>query len=187
MPAQIDKVFAEISTYTRMMGDLHGDFLQIVRRDIQRFEELTGDISGQMRWQAWSVISLGFLGASLAVAGTFYPKDALASAPPSNNLRLNANDGIRDSISNALTTIRDKLHDNKFMGTTCKAASKLFGNNFSEATQTWYRSETTRLESKKELVQTCFREGQGEKSAVSQEMKKAQESALSILQSRSRN
>lgn len=186
MPAQIDKIFSAISDYSRMMGELHIDHLILVRRGIELFEETSGNISSQMQWQCWGVVSLSALSATLAVAGSLIPKGPDSAALPLNNPRLGANDGIGDGISNALKFIDEKLKDSEFLRSSCKTASKFFGD-LSEPAQIWSKSQTTQLESKKELIQTYFREGQGEKSGLNQEMKKAQESALSILQSKSRN
>ncbi|MBS0604341.1 MAG: hypothetical protein JSS60_04795 [Verrucomicrobia bacterium] len=182
--AALDRIFSAIADYSKAMGSLHIDFLDIVRRDIDRFKEMTDKLYGQMQWQAWSVVALSSVGASLAIAGSLFPKGASAANPLSNT-RLGANDGISDPVSKALTAIGDKLRDSEFMRSTCKTAAKTF-NGISPAANVWWQSQTTDSESKRELYRLCFQEGQQEKGTFSQETRRAQESALSILQSKSK-
>jgi hypothetical protein len=180
----LDTIFATISDFSKTMGILHNDFLGLVRRDIGRFIELTDDLYGQMQWQAWSVVGISAVGASLAVVGSLIPKGADPAAAL-NNPRLGANDGIGDTVSNTLKWIGEQLKNNDFLKTTCKSAAKFF-NGIAPAADTWFRSQTTKLEANRELMRVCFQEGQQEKNSFSQETRKAQDTALNILQSKSK-
>src|SRR5581483_9744766 len=181
MPAPIDRIFEAVTDYSKTMGNLHGDYLKIVKRDIDRFLEKTGDLQSQMYWQAGTVFAVGALGASLAVAGSLIPKGADPASSTLNNPRLEAN-GARD----ILKSIGEKFKDSQFLRQTCKTSAKLF-NQVGESTATAYhRAKTTKLEADRELIQMCYREGQQEKSVFDQEVRRAQDSALSILQSKAK-
>src|SRR3990172_2222345 len=98
----IEKVFSTITEFTKTMGSLHGDFLSIVRRDIDRFKEMTESLNSQMQWQGWATIALSSVSASLAVAGALIPK---AGAAPALDPRLSVADGISDPLSSILKTL----------------------------------------------------------------------------------
>jgi hypothetical protein len=184
--ATLDKIFAEISSFSKTMGSLHSDFLTLVRTDIERFIEKTKSLQNQYHWQGWSVIALSAAGASLAIAGSLIPKGAnAASAATSADPRLGANDGITDAASKAMKWIAGCLKDNEFLRSTCKTASKFF-NGVTPAANIWYQGKITECESKRELLRLCFQEEQQEKTGFSQEAKRAQEAALSILQSKAK-
>jgi predicted secreted protein len=185
MPA-IDTIFATIADFSKTMGTLHGDFLGLVRRDIDRFLEITEKTCNQMQWQGWFFIGLSGLSASLAVTGALIPKGAGAGSNTLSDQRLNANDSIGDTVSNALKKIGEKLGDNKFLRSTCKTAAQFFGG-ITTPVNTLFDSQKTQFEAKRELMRVCFQEGQNEKNIFSQETRKAQESALNILQSKSKS
>jgi hypothetical protein len=140
-----------------------------------------------MGWQAWSVVGISGLSASLAVAGALIPKGADPASSALSDQRLSANDSIGDTVSNALKKIGEKLGDNKFLRSTCKTASTFFGPNFTSAVNTGFESQKTQFDAKRELMRVCFQEGQNEKNIFSQEMRKAQELSLSILQAKGKS
>lgn len=183
--ASLDRIFSAIADFTKTMGTLHIDFLNIVRRDIERFTEMTNNLQSQQNWQAWTVIGLSSVGASLAIVGALIPKGSDAASNALNNPRLSANDGIRDAASKALKWIESCLKDNNFLKTTCKSASQFF-NGITPAANIWYQGKTTGIESKRELVRLCFQEEQQEKSRFTQDSERAQQAALSILQAKSK-
>lgn len=183
--AALDKIFATIADFSKSMGSIHGDFLQIVRRDIDRFKEMTQSLYTQMQWQGWSVVALSSLSASLAVVGSLIPKGADPASTTLNNPRLGANDGISDPISNTLKWIGEQLKNNDFLRTNCKTAAKFF-NGVTQPTNIFFESQKTKLEANREIIRLCFQEGQQEKSVFSNEGRRAQEQALSILQSKAK-
>jgi hypothetical protein len=182
MPA-IDAVFSTITDFSKTMGGLHGDFLGLVRRDIERFLEKTNNIYDQMQWQAWTTVGLTTLSASMAIAGTLIPKGTSPSTPLDQ--RLGANNGIGDTVSNTLKWISEKLGDNDFLRTTCKTTSKFF-SSVGPAADALYGGARTKLEASKQLLQTCYQEGQQQKGLFGSETRKAQDAMLSIIQSKSR-
>lgn len=187
MPVAMDRIFEAITDYSKTMGSLHGDFMSIVKRDIERFMEMTNDLQSQMQWQAGTVFALTSISASLAVVGSLMPKGAGAAASTTlNDPRLGANDGIGDAISNALKFIGDKLKDSEFLRTSCKTTGKFF-DGLSKPVELLFQSRSTQLDAKRELMKMSFQEGQQEKSAFDQEIRRAQDSALSILQSKAKS
>ncbi len=179
----IEEIFSAISSYSKSMGRLQNDLLDIFARDIQRFEEMTGNLYNQMQWQAWSVVALTSLSGSLSIAGACIPK--AADAVPSANPRLNANDGITDAISDFVKVIGDKLSDNEFLKSTCQTVSQTL-NGFQQANGIWAQSKSTDMESKRELIRLCYGDARDGKGNFSREMTKAQDLALSIVQSKSK-
>jgi hypothetical protein len=145
----LHQIFAVIGNYSKTMGSLHGDSLRIVKRDIERFKETTGDIHDQMLWQGLSVVLLSTTGAGLSVAAS-------------------------------LTTEQDKLMKSNF-----ETGAK-FCHDIMPAPEAWFRSQITGLEANKELTRICFQEGKENKSTFINEVRRANEAALSILQSKTR-
>lgn len=187
MSGALDRIFAEVADFTKVMGSLHNDFLVLVRRDIDRFLEMTKDLNHQMHWQGWATLGLTSLSASLAVAGALIPKTGPAgSNAPTFNSRLGANDGISDGFSTMLKSIGQKLSDNDFLRTTCKTSSKFF-NGVSPAADIWFRSTTTDIESKRQLIDRVnLQDGQAKKSMFDQQAQLAQTAVQRILESRSK-
>lgn len=183
----MDRIFEAITDYSKTMGGLHGDFMKIVKRDIERFMEKTDNLQNQMYWQAGTVFAVGALGASLAVVGSLIPKGADPASSTLDGSRLGANNGAGDAISDALKSIGEKLKDNEFLRQTCKTGAKLFNGVGENVVSTYHRSKTTKLEADRELIQICMREGQQEKSVFDQEIRRAQDSALQILQSKAKS
>ncbi len=174
----IEKIFSTITEFTKTMGNLHGDFLAVVRRDIDRFKEMTESLNSQMQWQGWTTIALNSVSASLAVAGALIPK---AGAAPALDPRLGVADGISDPLSSILKT----LSNNDFLRTTSKTASKFFGG-VAPAADIWHRSKTTKIEADRELTRMGFQEAQGEKSRFDQAATRAQEAVQSVLNQKAR-
>jgi len=183
--AILDGVFSAIGDFSRAMSDLHGSFLGLVRKDIERYREMTGNLQGQYNWQAWTVIGLSGIGASLAVVGTMIPKGGDAASTALNDPRLGANAGITDAVSNAMKAIEGYLKDDKFLRQTCKSASQFF-HGITPAAGVWYQGKTTALEADRQLIQMCFQDENQNKSAFAQDGKRAQDAALNILQSKSK-
>jgi hypothetical protein len=175
----IDRIISEICDYTKATGSLQANYFDLIRADIDRFIATTNDLSKQMYWQGWTVFSVSALGAGLSVAGALIPKGGAALE---TNPRLNANAGIGDAISDLFK----KMGEGDFLRTTCKTGGKFLTNGVSSAVGSWFNSETTKLEAKRELLRVAFQEGQQERSLFHQETNKAQERALAILQAKSR-
>lgn len=182
----MDRIFEAITDYSKTMGGLHGDFMSIVKRDIERFMEMTNDLQSQMQWQAGAVFAVSTLGASLAVVGALIPKGADAASTALSDSRLSANDGIGDSISNALKSIGEKLKDSEFLRSTCKTSAKFF-NGIGQPVNLLFQSKITQLEAKTKLIEVCFREGQQEKSVFDQEIRRTQDAAQSIMQAKAKS
>lgn len=174
----IEKVFSTITEFTKTMGNLHGDFLKVVRRDIDRFKEMTDSLNSQMQWQGWTTIALNSVSASLAVAGTLIPK---AGAAPILDTRLSVNEGIADPLTSILKT----LSDSEFLRSTSKTGAKFFGG-IAPAADSWHRSKTTKIEADREITRMSFQEAQGEKSRFDQAATRAQEAVQSILNQKAR-
>src|SRR5262245_17554304 len=115
----MDRLLTVISDYCKTAGNLHTDYLKMVCRDIERFEEITNNLSSQMVWQSRTIVGLSLLGASLAVAGTLLPKgsDDYASLP-----------------------FAEKLQNNEFLRSTCKTAAETFFPKFTDAAKIGYDS-----------------------------------------------
>lgn len=180
MTKAIDRIISEICAYTKETGSLQANFFDLVCMEIERFIATTNDLSRQMYWQGWTVFSVSALGAGLSVAGALIPKTG--NSPSAPNTRLGANAGIGDAISDVLK----KIGEGDFLRTTCKTAGKFLTNGVTSAVGSWFNSETTKLEAKRELLRISFQEGQQERSLFHQETNKAQERALAILQAKSR-
>ncbi len=182
----LDRIFSAMTDYAKAMGGLHNDFLGIVRRDIERFMEMTGSIHNQMQWQAWSVVGLSAVGASLAVVGSLIPKGgANPTSTALSNPRLGANDGINDAFSNTMKWLGDQLRNNDLLRSTSKSAGKFF-NGVAPAANVWYQGQTTSLQAKQELMRVCFQDANQDKRGFSQEVNQVQQTALSILQAKSK-
>jgi predicted secreted protein len=179
----IDTIIANIAAYTKTCSALHGDFLQHVRRDIERFKEMTQSLHDQKQWQGWTTIGLSAFNGSLAIAGACIPKTGVDAT--ANQTRLNANDGPSDAFSNAIKAITDKLKDNEFLRTTCKTSAK-FIHNITPAVDSFYGAKQTDMEAKRQLFQLGFQEAGQEKTRCDQASRQAQETALSILQSKAK-
>ncbi|MGC1878428.1 MAG: hypothetical protein WA347_09000 [Rhabdochlamydiaceae bacterium] len=189
MPAALDRVFAEVADYSRTMGGLHHNFLDLVKRDVDRFLEKSKNLSDQMFWQGCAILGLSTISASLAIAGELVPKSGPAAAnTPTLDRRLNTNDGITDGFSNAMKAISQKLSDNDFLRTTCKTASHFFGEGgLSRVVQTGFQSTTTKIEAAKSLLMSCnISDGQGKKSMFDQQVNQAHQAALRLLESKSK-
>jgi hypothetical protein len=182
----MNRIFAEVADFTKTMGKLHGDFLSIVQRDMARFVELTNDYTKQMNWQGWTTIALTGIGASLAVAGTFFPKNAANAATPPASPRLGAHNGITDGFSNMMKTITQKLSDNDFLRTTCKTSAKAF-NGVNDAANSWFKSTQTKLESARSLIQSVnLQDGQAKKSTMDQQVQLAQQAISRLIDAKSK-
>lgn len=181
----LERIFSAMTDYAKVMGGLHNDFLGIVRRDIERFMELTDGVYNQMQWQAWTAVGLSAVGASLAVVGALIPKGGANPSTALTNPRLGSNDGISDGFSSTLKWIGDQLKDNDFLRSTSKTASKFF-HGVAPAADTWFRSQTTTLEANRELMRVCFQDANQDKRVFSQEVNQVQQTALSILQAKSK-
>lgn len=186
MAGALNRIFGEIAEFSKTMGKLHNDFLNIVVLDINRFLETTKNLTNQMYWQGWATVGLTSLSASLAIAGALIPKAGPAGNTNSQaNSRLGANDGITDWFSNSLKTISQKLSDNDFLRTTCKTASKTF-NGVVPASEVWFRGKTTDIEGKRTLIQQLMQDGQTKKSMCDTQVQQAQQAALRVLESKSK-
>jgi hypothetical protein len=187
MSGALNKVFAEIADFTKTMGSLHSDFLIIVRRDIERFQEMTKDLVGELNWQGWSTLCLTSLSASFAIAGALIPKGGAANGnAPTLDPRLAAHDGPSNAFSNALKAITQKLGDNDFLRTTCKTTSKFFGG-VSQPVEVWFRGTTTDIESRRGLIERVnIQDGQAKKSQFDQNVQTAQQAASRLLDSKSK-
>jgi hypothetical protein len=189
MAGALNRIFGEIAEFSKTMGSLHTDFLNLVQRDIERFLEKTKDLNNQMFWQGWTTIGLTSLSGSFAIAGAIITKASPTgdtNAASSLNSRLGANDGIANGFSNAMKAITQKLSDNDFLRSTCKTTSKFF-NGVSPAADAWYRSTTTEIESKRSLLERVnLQDGQTKKSMFDQQVQQAQQAALRLLESKSK-
>jgi hypothetical protein len=182
MTEALNRVFAEIATFTTTMADLHHDFLSLVQRDIERFLDQTKSLTHQMHWHGWTTLGLTSLSASLAIAGALIPKGGPANTPAPDS-RLGANGGIPD----ALKAITDKLSDNDFLRTTCKTTSKFFNDGVTPAANVWHSSTTTDKQSKLTLLERInLQDGQSKKSDVDQKVQQAQQAALRLSEIKSR-
>ncbi len=187
MSGALERIFSEVAQFSKTMGGLHNDFLSIVRRDINRFLEQTTNLTNQMHWQGWTTVGLTTLGASLSIAGALLPKTATdaASGASSLNVRLNAQD-FGDQAQEAIRWIGSKLADNDFLRSTCKTSAR-FINGITPATDVWFRSTTTEIESKRSLLQSVnLQDGQTKKSIFDQQVQQAQTAVLRILESKSK-
>lgn len=186
MSGALNKIFAEVTDFTKTMGTLHRDFLTLVQRDINHFLEITQDLTNQMNWQGWTTIALTSLNASCSIAGACFPKAADNAAAQAVNPRLGAHDGITDGFSNIMKTITQKLSDNNFLRTTCKTASKTF-DGLGNASSIWFRSSETKLEGNKALIQSVnLQDGQAKKSQMDQQVQMAQQAVSRLLDSKSK-
>lgn len=170
MAASLDRIFSEISQYSKAMGSLHGDYLSIVNRDIDRFLEKTQTLTNQTRWQAFSILALTTLGASLAIAGALIPRTVVpGGAPPP-----------------PLTTLAQKLTDNDFLKTTCKTASKFF-NGITGPTEAVSRSLITKTEADRSLLERInMQNGQAGKSTMDQAMSQAWQAVQRLLDTKAK-
>jgi len=173
----LDRIFAEMAAYNKEMGSLHHNYLELVNRDIDRFKEMTDEQYDQMNWQARLVLCFTALSGALAVAGAVIPK---GSTPPSSSSSSSSNFAAK-----ALKAVGDKLKDNDFLRETCKTASQTF-QGITPAVNVWQQGKTTKIEAARELLRMLFQEDQQQKGVCSQEARKVQELALSILQSRAK-
>jgi hypothetical protein len=188
MAGALNRIFTEIAEFSKTMGTLHTDFLNLVVADIHRFLEMTKNLNNQMVWQGWATVGLSSLSASLAILGTVIPKAGPAGSTNSTGLnsRLGANDGITDWFSNSMKTILQKLADNDFLRTTCKTTAKFF-NGVAPASDVWFRSTTTDIESKRSLIQTVnLQDGQTKKSTFEAQVQQVQQATSRLLDSKSK-
>ncbi len=180
------RIFAEVADFTKTMGQLHGDFLNMVRRDIDRFLEMTNDLTKQMNWQGWTTVALTSISGTLAVAGNFFPKSGANAATPPVSPRGGAHDGITDGFSNMLKTITQKLSDNDFLRSTCKTVSKAFGS-FENVANVWFRGSQTKLESDRSLMERVnLQDGQAKKSTMDQQVQLAQQAISRLIDAKSK-
>lgn len=188
MSGALDRIFSEITQFSKAMGGLHNSFLDIVRRDVNRFLEQTNHLVHQMHWQAWTTIGLTTLNTSLSIAGALIPKtmtsDPQASAN-SLNLRLNARN-FSDKTQETLKWLGEKLSNNDFLRSTCKTSAK-FINGVTPACDLWFRSAITETESKRALLERVnVQDGQAKKTIFDQQIQQAQSAVLRILESKSK-
>lgn len=177
MSGAIERIFSEVAQFTKTMGSFHNDFLNIVKRDIDRFLEKSQDLASQMNWQGWTTIGLTSLSAGLAVAGTLIPT---GGAPTTTDIRSEANG------TNLLSGILEKLKDNDFLRSTCKTASKFF-NGVSPAADVWFRSSTTELESARGLLERVdISDGQTKKGIFDQNAQLANSALSRLLESKAK-
>ncbi len=176
----IDRIISEISDYTKITGQLQSNFLDLLLVDIQRFMAMTMDLSKQMFWQGWTVFSVSALGAVLTVAGALIPKTGSSASTP--NTRLDANAGIGDAISD----IFKKIGNSDFLRQTCKTGGMFLTNGVTPAVGSWFESEKTKLEGKRELLRLGFQEDQQERSSMLQETNKAHDRWSAIMQANAR-
>lgn len=157
---QIEKdILKEVHSYQTTLSGLHGNFLDSVTRDLSRFEKETSNVSNQMKWQAKLTLGLASFAALFAVAGTLIPKADGTTTPLSS--RLNAS-GAQDVIKSIL----DKCKDNEFLRSTSKTVAK-FLNGISPAVDTYCRSQTTELESKRDVLRSInIQKGQEKQSEI---------------------
>lgn len=188
MSGALNRIFGEIAEFSKTMGSLHNDFLLMLRRDIDHFLEKTKDLNNQMNWQGWTTLGLTSFSASLAIAGALIPpkaSPAAASNAPADP-RLSTNAGINDGFSKTMKAIGDKLADNDFLRTTCKTTSKFFGG-LTNVSDPWFKSTTTDIESKRTLLERVnIPNAQGGKTTVDENVSKAQQAALRLLESKSK-
>lgn len=184
----IDRVFEEVADFTRSMGALQGSFLTQVKRDVERFLEQTKSLQNQMQWQGYATLGLTAIGASLSIAGALIPKAATPNAPaaPQLDVRMNANAGMSDPLSDAAKWLGDRLHDNDFLRSTCKTSAKAF-TGFNNVSDVWFRSSSTDLEARRNLIErVSLQEAQGMRGQADSNVQTAQTAVLRILDSKSK-
>jgi hypothetical protein len=182
----LERIFAEITDFSKMMGSIHNDFLIDLHRDIERLEEKTKNLSEQMKWQGWTVMGISAFSGSLAIVGSLIPK-ASSATPVLSNPRLGAHDGISNGVSKILKSIGSKLGDNEFLRSTCITSSKFFGEGLSSFVQGGYQSKITGMQSKIELLKTvCIQNDQQGTNFSTQQRNQIEQTVLSILQSKAK-
>lgn len=182
MAGALDKIFAEVAGFTKEMGKLHNDFLSLVERDIARYLEQSQDLSQQMNWQGWTVLGLAVSSGVLGIAGAALPKAGPDAAPA--NFRLAANDGITDPVTDAIRAIGNKLSDTEFLKEACKSSSQFF-TSVGPVADSWFRSTTTEIESKRSLLDRInIQDGQNKKSMFDQQAQLAQSAVQRILEAK---
>lgn len=184
MSGALDKIFAEVASFTKTMGTLHNDFLVLVQRDIDRYLEQTKDLSQQMNWQGWTVLTLAVSSGVLGIAGAAMPKAGPDAAPA--NFRLAANDGITDPISDAIKAIGAKLSDTELLKAACQSTSQFF-TSLGPVANSWFDSMKTEIESKRSLLDRInIQDGQSKKSMFDSQAQAAQTAVQRILESRAK-
>jgi len=181
-----ERVFAAIAEYTKAMGGLHGNFLDLVKTDVENFEKKTKELQSQMRWQGKAVVALASLSFALAICGAAIPEATRAATTPTLPSRLNAL-GLGDHFQNALRFLTTKLRDNSFMRETCKSGSAFF-HTASMPANSFLQAKTTEIESKRNLLERFnLQDGQSKKSMFETQVQLAQQAAQRILESKSRS
>lgn len=181
MTASLDKIFAEVASFTKAMSGLHNNYLLIVQTDIKKFLELTDDLSSQKSNQGTTTLVLTGLSGSLGIAGALFAKTTPAGTPPLDP-RAATNAGFQDSIGQAFKWIGDKLQDNEFLSSTCKTVSQTLqsGTSVSDA---WFMAGQTKTQAAQTLVERVgISEGQAGKSQADQQAQQVQNAALRILE-----
>jgi hypothetical protein len=184
MSTSLERIFSEVAQFSKTMGGLHNDYLQIVRRDINRFLEETNNLTNQRQWQGWTIFGLTAFSASFAIAAAWIPKTSsnATSAATTLDPRTNANDGLGDFLKG----LGEKFKDNDFLRSNCKIASKFF-EGIKPVSDAWNNSEITETEAKRSLLESAnIRDGQSKKEILGQQVEKAQTAALRILESKSK-
>ncbi len=178
----VDRVLEEVSDFTRLNGQSQNSFLLQLKLDIDRFVEQTKNLQKQMEWQGYTTLTLTSFGASLAVAGALIPK-ASPGAEQLPNMRMNANAGMSDPLSNILK----KLSDDQFLRTTCKTTSKFFTEGLNRFSESWFSSTRTDIEGKRSLIErVSLQEAQGMRGQTDSNVQTAQTAVLRILDSKSK-
>lgn len=182
----LERVFEAIAEYTKAMGGIHGNFLDLVKTDISNFEKKTKELEHEMRWQGKAAVGLASLSFALAITGTFIPKPTNALPPLGAPVsRLNAN-GLGDQFNVAMGWITSKLQDKRFLSTTCKSGSSFFDKMTGPA-NTFQQAKITDIESKRNLLERFnLQDGQSKKSMFENQVQMAQQAASRILDSKAK-
>ncbi len=189
MSGALDRIFAEISSFSKTMGALHTDFISLLKSFIDQFLKMTKDFTDQQRWKGWSIIGFSGISATCAVIGAALPKTGTpaGSNPAAQNPRLGANDGISDGISKAMKSVTDKFSDTEFLSSMCKTASEFSHSIGQSAASIWFDGTIGDIEAKRKLVQDVnLPDIQSNKSLHNQKVSQAHEVALSLIHAKSK-
>jgi len=163
MSRSLDRITEIAFDCQRTLGEVSKSYVLCLATDINNFLKATDDLSKQQKWRCWFVGAVGVGGGFSQMVTGMIPKSNPA-APSAVNPRLNAHNGITDPISNALKGLQEKLSDNNFLRSAAKGVSQALTNGVGPAGNSLFESRSTKIDAKRQILQTNFQNEQSGKS-----------------------
>jgi len=184
MPRTINEIISIMRQFSDNMTGLRADFNTITEESIERFLEETTNVSNQMRHQGRLIFGMNCASAGFAMLGALLTPQTPSNRTtnPSVNVRLNAQDGLKDLIH----SFANKLRDNEFLSSTCKTSSQFF-SGLTPVVQSSSQAVITEGETKRSLLKEMqIQQGQAGKSYCDGQTQQINSLALNLLQTAAR-